>query len=286
MAKKVLLMEKIHEKGMSMLQEKAEVIVAPDPSEETIVSLIGDCDALIARSTPVTDRMIEAGKQLKVIGRHGIGVDNIDLESATRHGVYVMNTPQANVISVAEHLLTCMLYLTKKAHKCDEAMRAGEFSQQGSLPALVNRLGYNTIELYGKTVGFIGMGKIARRATDICVKGFGMKAYGYDPYLTPAAISACGAVPCASIVELIEQVDFVSIHVPLTAETKNLFNYNTIKLMKPTAFLINTARGGIIDEADLCRALDNGLIAGAAVDVLSMSLLQQIIPSSSTTRSW
>ena len=267
MEHKILVVEKIHQAGMDILASCGDVVIAPDTSEATIVSMIGDCDGLLTRSSKITAPMIEAGKNLKVIGRHGIGVDTIDVDCATRCGVKVCNTPTANVISVAEQVIADMMYFSKEAHKCDKAMRDGVFCQQGSLPALVTRLGYNTLELYGKTVGFIGMGKIARRAAHICVEGFGMKAFGYDPYLTDEQIASAGAEPRHTVEELVTGVDFVSIHVPLLPTTKNLLDYEMIKKMKPNAVLINTARGGIINEEDLCRAIDEGLIAGAAVDV-------------------
>ena len=267
MGNKILLVEKINQAGIDILETCGEVILAPDPSEATICSIIGDCDAILCRSTKITAPMFEAGKKLKVLGRHGIGTDNIDIEAATRCGVKVCNTPTANVISVAEQVIADILYFAKNCHGCDKAMRDGIFAQGGSLPALVNRLGYDNVELYGKTVGFIGMGKIARRVAHILVEGFGMRAFGYDPYLPDDAIRAAGCEPRHTVEELVQNVDYVSIHVPGMPSTMNLVTYDTIKLMKPTAVLINTARGGIVNEDDLCRAIDEGLIAGAAVDV-------------------
>ena len=267
MTQKVLLTEAIHEEGINIIKESARLEIAADPGEETVIKAIADADALIVRSTKVTAAIIEAGKQLKVIGRHGIGLDKIDLEAATRCGVAIVNTPEANVMSVAEHVAATMLYLCKRIKEVDNALRVGKFDQPGSLPGLVTKLGYTTQELYGKTLGLVGFGKIARKTAELCVRGFNMQVCGYDAFLALEIIKQAGVEPCGSLEEVFEKSDFISVHVPLTPGTRNLIGKKQLDLMKPAAYLINPSRGGVVNEEDLYNALKNKSIAGAAVDV-------------------
>lgn len=267
MTPKVLLSETIHEIGLQLIRKVAEIEIAPDPSEDTLVTLIKDADALIVRSSKVTKNIIKAGRKLKVIGRHGIGTDNIDLKTATSMGVAVVNTPLANVQSVAEHVLAVILCLCKKINMADKALRNGVFEKTGSLPGLVNKLGFNTIELFGKTIGIVGFGKIGKRVAEMCMAGFNMEVYVYDKFLPKEYMFDFGVKPCDSLSELFSKADFISIHIPLTSETQNLITADLLYLMKPTAILINTSRGGIVNEDDLYRVLKERRIAGAAVDV-------------------
>lgn len=264
---KVLFSETIHEKGMRLIGEVADIEVAPNPSEDTLVNLIGDFDALVVRSSKVTGNIIRAGKKLKVIGRHGMGLDNIDVEAATNSGVVIVNTPHANVQSVAEHVLAVLLSLCKRLSEADQALRRGVFDREGSLPGLVNKLGFNTVELSGKTMGLVGFGKISSRVAQICKQGFDMRVCAYDRYLPAEKISAAGVRPVESLQEVFSDADFISVHLPLTPETKNLIGIELLSLMKPSAVIINTSRGGIINEIDLYRVVEERRIAGAAVDV-------------------
>ena len=263
----VLFSERIHEEGMKLVEERYNIRVAPSTSEDVLCEEVKDADAMIVRSSAITAKIIESGERLKVIGRHGIGVDQIDIDAATRCKVAVVNTPDANSISVAEHAVASMLYLCKRLREVDTALREGVFAQPGSLPGLVTKLGYITSELYSKNLGLIGFGRIARLVADICAKGFQMKVFAYDAYIPPETIREYGAEPCASIEEILKVGDFVSIHVPLTKETENLIGAEELALMKPGAFLVNSARGGLINEEALCQALKERQIAGAAVDV-------------------
>lgn len=265
----VLCSEPIHEAGLQLIKEVAGITIASEPSENTLVNLIPDADALIVRSSYVTAKIIKAGKKLKVIGRHGMGIDNIDLETATSMGVAVVNTSLANVQSVAEHVLAMMLCLCKRINKADRALRSGLFNRLGSLPGLVNKLGYNTEELFGKTIGLVGFGKIGRKVAQMCKAGFNMQVHAYDKFLSEDRMRDAGVEPCESLSQLFKSVDFVSVHVPLTPETKNLIGFDLLSLMKPTAFIVNTSRGGIINEDDLCVVLKEKRIAGAAIDVFS-----------------
>lgn len=264
---KILLSEKIHSQGMNILSQAGSMLIAPDPSEDTMIGLIGDADALVVRSSKVSAKMIKAGEKLKVIGKHGIGVDNIDLDACGKRGIIIANTPEANVISVAEHVVTSMLYLSKRLQQADEALRNGVFDRPGSLPGLVTQLGYTNIELYGKSLGLVGMGKIAKRVAAICINGFGMRVYGYARSLKSHEITGLGVIPCTSLEDVISGKDFVSVNVPLTPDTKGMINANVLNKMKPTAFLINAARGGVVNEKDLFDALQRKIIAGASVDV-------------------
>lgn len=264
---RILLSEKIHSRGMEILGEAGSVLIAPDPSEDTLISLIGDVDALVVRSSKVSAKIIETGKRLKVIGKHGIGVDNINLDVCAKQGVIVVNTPEANVISVAEHVVASMLYLSKRLYQADRALRNGVFDRPGSLPGLVTQLGFTNMELYGKSLGLVGMGKIARRVAATCIHGFGMKVYGYSRSISPQETAGLGIIHCPSLEEVISGKDFVSINVPLTPETKDMIDAGILNKMKPAAFLINTARGGVVNEKDLFEALRKKTIAGASVDV-------------------
>lgn len=267
--KTVLFSERIHEEGMKMVQERYKIKVSPSTNEDVLCEEVKDADALIVRSSAITSKIIESGTRLKVIGRHGIGVDQIDIDAATRGKVAVVNTPDANSISVAEHAVASMLYLCKRLREVDTALREGVFAQKGSLPGLVTKLGYTTSELYSKNLGLIGFGRIARLVADICAKGFQMNVFAYDAYIPAEKIREYGAEPCTSVEEILKVGDVISIHVPLTKETKDLIGGKELALMKPGAFLINSARGGLVNEDALYRALKDKTIAGAAVDVYS-----------------
>lgn len=267
MSYKILLTESIHSAGIEILKKAGEVDIPSDPSEETLIKVINNYDALVVRASRLSANVIDAGKNLKVIGRHGIGTDNIDVDAASRNGIIVVNTPEANSISVAEYTLGAMLYLSKKLKETDRALRNGEFDRPGSLTGLVPKLGYSNFELCGKTVGLIGFGKIARYVAKMCMYGFDMKVIAYDPFLTDDFIKEYGAEPCSTVEEVAANADFLSIHVPLTPDTKDLIDAGIISLMKPAAYIINAARGGIINENDLALALQNKAITGAAIDV-------------------
>ena len=264
---KVLLAESIHKVGIDLLKEVAEVKIAKDNSEQSISEEIGDSDALIMRSSPLPGYLIRQGKKLKVIGKHGGGIDNIDLHAANEMGIAVINAPDANVLSVGEHTIAVILSLAKKLREAEDALRSGFFNQQASLPGMVTKYGFTALELSGKALGIIGVGRIGRITAKIAYHGFSMNVYGYDPYVSPKIIKEQGVEPVESIDEIFKSADFVSIHVPLNEQTVNLVNKELISLMKPTAFLINIARGGIVNENDLYEAIKNKKIAGAAVDV-------------------
>lgn len=255
----ILLSEPIHEDGMAKLQAEADVQVLPEPTEQALRLAIRFVDAVIVRLCPVSAEAIEKAQRLRVIGRHGVGVDNVDLDAATRRGVPVVYAPQTNAVSVAEHTIAMMLALAKNLMRFDQELRIGRFQ---------SRLVIRGIELEGKTLGVIGLGNIGRLVAEKCRKAFHMRVLGYDPYISP------GLVPEVELVENLEQLlreaDVITLHVPLTEETRNLLGRRELALLKPTALLINTSRGAVVDEEALAEALHAGSIAGAALDVFSI----------------
>lgn len=264
---KVLLTERIDQKGINILSKAATVDIAPDPSESTIIRLIPDYDALVIRATKLTESMIAAGNKLKVVGRHGVGTDNLDILAATRHGLLLLNTPGANAGSVAEYTVGAILYLMKRFHESDQMLRRGDFNQTGSLTGLLTKLGFENRVLEGKTLGLVGFGAIAQKTAKACIHGFGMNVFAYDPYVSKEKMAELGVTKVETIDEMVPRVDVLSIHVPKTPETSNLINSRILSKMKKSAILINAARGGIVNESDLADALKNNIIAAAATDV-------------------
>jgi len=264
---KILLTEAISPAGIDILREKAEVVISPSPGEGDLLPLIREADALLVRSTRVGAGLMEAGPGLKVIGRHGIGLDNIDLEAATRMGIAVVHTPGANTNAVAEHALWAMLHCARNFNRAEKAFRQGEFCRAGSLPGLVQKLGYTTVELKGKVLGLVGMGRISRRLAEIAGGCLNMRIKSYDPMVPEEVFSRAGVERCLTLESALSGADFVSLHVPYSPETHHLIGERELSLMKPSAYLINTSRGGIVDERALYNALKEGRLAGAALDV-------------------
>ncbi len=255
---RVLLADAIAPEGVAILEEAEGIYVdnRPDIDPETLKSVIGDYDALIVRSrSHVTSEIIENAGKLKVIGRAGVGVDNIDINSATRRGIVVLNAPGGNVIAAAELTFSLMLSLARNIPQADAALRQGRWE----------RSRFKGIELNGKTLGLVGAGRIgsevARRAI-----AFGMKILVYDPYLSRERAEQ-QRMQLVTLPDLLEQSDVVSLHCPLTDETQGLLSSREFGRMKKTAFLINAARGGVVDEDALAQALRDNIIAGAALDV-------------------
>ena len=256
----ILLSDEIAPEGIVILREVENFRVNDRAGigESELRSMIGDYDALVVRSrTRVTADLLEAATRLKVIGRAGIGVDNIDVDVATRRGIVVLNAPGGNVVSAAEHTLALMLAVVRHIAAADAALRSGSWE----------RGRFRGIELHGKTLGLVGAGRIgsevAKRA-----RAFGMRVLGYDPYLSKERAQQAG-IQLVTLPDLLEEADIVSIHCPLTDETRGLIGSRELAALKPTAYLVNAARGGVVDEAALANALRQGTIAGAAVDVFA-----------------
>jgi len=257
--KKVLLSEPIDNAGMKILEGRVEVVVSPDPSEQSVGQLLQNADALILRTaTQVTRKMIEDAPHLKVISRTGGGLNNVDIEAATDCNVVVCGVKGPQDRFVAEHTIAFMGALAKQFFYLDNETRRGSFK---------SRLEYRPVGLAGKRVGLIGLGRIGRIVAEISIKGFGMEVWAYDPYVEPKAVEETDIVLCEDMDEVIRTADFLSLHVPFTKETQGLMGSKQFDLMKPTAFIINTSRGEMIQEAALVEALKNERIAGAGLDV-------------------
>ncbi|MGE5619593.1 MAG: hydroxyacid dehydrogenase [Sphingomonadaceae bacterium] len=259
MAKKVLVTEYIHPSGVEMLEQEVEVVRPSDISVAGMKEAIADVDGVLVRVAPVNREVIAAATRLKVIGKHGVGTDNIDIPAATERGIAVCNTPEANSEGVASLAFAMMLALSRKLLGCDAFVRQG-----GNWKGKERFTGS---ELLGKTLSIVGTGRIGSRLAQMCQAAFDMKVYAYDPYVSAEAMAARGITKVETVDELMPIADFVSIHSPLTPATRGIVSTKQFGLMKKTAFLINAARGPVVDEAALIAALQSGEIAGAGLDV-------------------
>jgi D-3-phosphoglycerate dehydrogenase len=256
---KVLVADSISPKGVELLESGGQLLVQVKTGlkEADLVAIAADYSAIVVRSqTKITAKVIDAAKQLKVVGRAGVGVDNVDVDAATRRGVIVMNTPGGNTISTAEHAFSLLVSIARNIPQADASVKAGKW----------DRKSFEGVELHGKTIGIFGMGRIgtevARR-----VMAFGMRAVAYDPYLSPSRARSLQVELFEDLDQVLAQSDFVTMHMPLTAETKHIINAERISKMKRGARIVNCARGGLIDEQALFEALKSGQIAAAALDV-------------------
>ncbi len=253
---KVLVSDPIDQSGLDILAQVAQVDVKTKLPPEELVQLIPDYDALMIRSgTKVTSDVIAAASQLKIIGRAGVGVDNVDVAAATRRGIVVVNSPEGNTIAAAEHALAMMLSLSRNIPEADKSVKASAW----------NRKQFTGVEVYKKTLGVVGLGKIGSHVATVA-RSMGMTILAYDPFISKERATELGC----SLVDLdllFQEADYITLHIPKTPETAHLVNAEALAKMKPTARIINCARGGIIDEAALYEAVKNGTIAGAAIDV-------------------
>ena len=255
---KILVSDKLDKEGLDILQASGfDVDVKLKMSEDELCSVIGDYDCLIIRSgTRVTKKVIEAGKKLRVIGRAGVGVDNVDVPAASEKGILVMNTPSANTLSAAEHTCAMIMAAARNIPAAHVSMHTGEWE----------RSRFTGVELNGKVLGVIGAGRVGGEVVKR-MKAFNMTFIGYDPFLPKAVADELGIKLVDTVDEVITVADFMTIHTPLLPTTRNMISLEQFKRMKPTARLINVARGGIVNEDDLYTALKENIIAGAAFDV-------------------
>ncbi len=267
MSFKVLLTESISAQGIDFLKKRTDVRIAPSTSFSDIVPLIADADAMLIRSSQADEELIKTGKKLKVIAKHGSGVDNIDLGAATRLGIMVVNAPEANTNAVAEHSLWAIMHCARNFNKVQKAFRRGDFKSPGSLPGLVQKLGHTTIEIKNKVLGLVGMGRISTRLAHMAGGGMKMQVMAYDPMVADDIFEAAGVKKVSNLEFLLKAADFISLHVPYLKETHNLIGAKELAQMKPGAYLINAARGGVVDEQALYQAIKDGKLAGAAMDV-------------------
>jgi D-3-phosphoglycerate dehydrogenase len=255
---KVLLYESMHQAGTALLEEKCHVIYARSYDENVLIDQVADVDAIIIRANgAVTEKIIEAASKLKIIGRHGVGLDAIDLAAAKKRGVKVVYTPQANKESVAEHFVALALMLAKKIRPADIALRDCNWQARYELIGT---------ELRGKILGVLGFGRIGQQTARICHFGFGMPIVYYDPLGYPEAEKELDAMRVDEKT-LFTKADFISINMPLLPQTQHFVNAKLLELMKPTAFILNMARGPVWNEADVVKALQENWIAGAGSDV-------------------
>ncbi len=255
---KVLITDGMSKEGLAILEaaEGIELEVRKSTPKEELMEIIGGYDAVIIRSaTKLTSDLIEAGTNLTAIGRAGIGVDNVDVDAATKKGIVVMNTPEANAITTAEHTITLMLSLARQIPQAHASLKAGKWE----------RSKFKGIEIYGKTLGCIGLGNIGKLVAERAI-GLKMNVIAYDPFLSKEAAEKLG-VELVSFDDLLKRSDVITIHTPLTPETKDLINKETFEKTKKGLILINCARGGIVNEKDITEAVKDGKIAGAAFDV-------------------
>lgn len=254
---KILVTEKIAKGGIELLRRDFEVDERTDLTPQGLLECIGEYDALIVRSaTKVNAEVIERGTNLKVIGRAGTGVDNIDVETATRKGIIVVNTPESNNISTAEHTIALMLALARNIPQAYTTLKSGRWM----------RSKFKGVELYSKTVVILGLGRIGSNVATR-LKALGMNVMGYDPYITDERFERLGVKRLNSIEEVMKVADFITIHLPKTDETVGIIGQRELAMAKPNLRIINCARGGLVDEEALYQALKDGRIAGAAVDV-------------------
>lgn len=254
----ILITDGLHEKGLAIFRKAARIDDRPGISAEELIGLIPSFDALVVRGrTQVSAQVMAAASRLKVVGRAGVGVDNIDLAAADRLGIQVVNAPISTTQAVVELTLAMLLSLARGVARADASMKAGQW--------LKNEL--QGVEIQGKILGLIGVGNIGAGVAR-AASALGMVVLGYDPYLTQEVIMQRLAQPVA-LEELLARSDFISLHLPLTPQTRNFFGDETLDRMKDGVRLICTARGGLIDENALLEALDSGKVAGAALDVFA-----------------
>ncbi len=254
---KFVMTQAVCQEGLKMLEGIADIYIADNQDPNNYLDEMKDADALIVRIAKCDGHVIENSPNLKVIGRTGVGYDSVDVKTATANGIPVVITPGANNRSVAEHAVAMIFALSKNLVEAQQEMCKGNWEIRGAKKAF---------ELEGKTVGILGLGAIGRETAKIC-EGCGMKVAAYDPFLSKKQVEDYGAKYYEDYEELLRVSDIVSIHVPLTDETRNMIGKKQLAQMKKTALIVNCSRGGIINEVDLVEALKEGRIAGAGTDV-------------------
>ncbi|MHB8828293.1 MAG: hydroxyacid dehydrogenase [Syntrophales bacterium] len=265
---RILLVERIHQAGEEMLAKKAELVYPQPQNLEGILSAIGNCNALVVRNTKITRQIMEAAPRLAVIGRHGVGYDTVDIAAAADLGIPVVYTPAANTESVAEIAIGFIICLGRKIVEAHAAMQSGQLlSDTTTMAILTRRKGLISSDLWGKTLGVVGVGRIGSTVAQRMNAAFNMRVFGYDPYVDEETLAGYGVQKMSRLEDMLPLCDFVSIHCSGGLETRHLIDARMLSMMKPAAFLINTARGTVLDEVALIEALRRKEIAGAALDV-------------------
>ena len=257
---KIAIIEKIHEDGINLLENHAkfDYEIIEDTSEQNLIQKLPKFDACTLRVSKLDEKILKHCKKIKVISRHGVGYDNVDLNYIKKNNISLLITATANAVAVAEHVITMFLALSKNLETYDKEVRIGNFKSNASK--------IKTYELLNKNILIAGFGRIGRKLISRCL-AFDTKVYVYDPYIDNKIIKEYGGIKVNTINEGLNIADYVSIHMPLNSETKDLINYSVLKKMKKNVIIVNTARGGIINEKDLNKALNENLIFGAGLDV-------------------
>ena len=258
--KKILIIQPIHQEGIKLLQNNSEYEfeVVENIEINFLKNKIKNCDGVSIRTAKLSGEIIEAANNLKIISRHGVGYDNIDLKVSKQKNITLAITATANAVAVAEHVMFMILNISKRGNMYDDTVKSGKFNERNKLP--------KTVELWNKNILIAGFGRIGQALIKRCL-GFEMNVFVYDPYVSKEFIEKEGGTKVEDLSEASKDMDAISLHIPLNNETKNIVNYELLKSMKKNCIIINAARGGIVNEVDLDRALNEDLIFGAGLDV-------------------
>tara|TARA_Y100001958_G_C21242989_1_gene571575 strand:- start:1438 stop:2403 length:966 start_codon:yes stop_codon:yes gene_type:complete len=261
--KKILVIQPIHKAGIDLLENhpQYEFEVIENINSKNIISKISECDALSIRTAKLSAELINKTNKLKIISRHGVGYDNIDIQSSKKKNITLAITATANAVAVAEHVMFMLLNISKRKNMYDSSVKSGRFHERNELP--------KTIELWNKNILIAGFGRIGQCLIKRC-KGFEMNIFVYDPFVPKEVIEKFGGKKVENLTETIKEMDAISLHVPLNKDTEGLIDYDLLKTMKRNSIIINAARGGIINEIDLNKALNENLIFGAGLDVFKI----------------
>ena len=261
--KKILVIQPIHDAGIELLKNNSdyEFEIVENVNPEFLKSKIKDCDGISIRTAKLTSDVIEVADKLKIISRHGVGYDNIDLKSSKQKNLTLAITATANAVAVAEHVMFMLLNISKRKNMYDSTVKEGKFNDRNKLP--------KTVELWNKNILIAGFGRIGQALIKRCL-GFEMKVFVYDPFVSKDIIEKWGGIKVDSMEEACKDMDAISLHIPLNDKTKNIINYDLLKNMKRNCIIINAARGGIVNEMDLDKALKENLIFGAGLDVFEI----------------
>ena len=268
---KVAIIEKIHQDGINLLKNNSafEFEIIEDTSEENLIKVLPNFDACTLRVSNLNEKILSKCKNLKVISRHGVGYDNVDLNYIKKNKITLLITATANAVAVAEHVIYMMLSISKSINQYDQEVRIGNFKKNAST--------ITTLELFKKEILIVGFGRIGQSLIKRC-KGFEMKVKVFDPFVNKETIESFGGQKIENLDDGLKICDYVSLHVPLNEKTKNLIDYSKLKNMKREAIIINTARGGIINENDLDKALRENIIFGAGLDVFENEPIDKTNP--------
>ena len=258
--KKILVVQKIHEAGIKLLKNNPdyEFEIIEDINDPSLKDKILDCDGVSLRTAKLTGDIISLGKKIQIISRHGVGYDNIDLNTCKQNNITIAITATANAVAVAEHVMFMLLSIAKRKSMYDDSVKNGKFNERNKLP--------KTIEIWGKNILIAGFGRIGQCLIKRCL-GFEMNVFVYDPFVSAEKIKSLGGQKVNDLNEAVKTMDTISLHMPLNDKTKNMINLDLLKTMKKNCIIINAARGGIINETDLDKALNDDLIFGAGLDV-------------------